>query len=102
MRLALLAPVLAGFAAPAFAQALVVLGENASGRQILVDVTSLSSSAPIFSLRDFPAMQVTAELRSSAGKGSVERAPGMNLIPFSYRCQVEPRSGKVVDISTSE
>lgn len=36
------------------------------------------------------------------GRGSVERAPGMNLIPFSYRCQVEPRSGKVVDISTSE
>jgi hypothetical protein len=36
------------------------------------------------------------------GKGSVERAPGMNLIPFSYRCEVEPRSGKVVDISTSE
>ncbi len=36
------------------------------------------------------------------GKGSVERAPGMNLIPFSYRCQVEPRSGKVVDISTTE
>lgn len=36
------------------------------------------------------------------GKGSVERAPGMNLIPFGYRCQVEPRSGKVVDISTTE
>jgi hypothetical protein len=36
------------------------------------------------------------------GKGSVERAPGMNLIPFSYRCQVEPRSGKVLDISTTE
>lgn len=36
------------------------------------------------------------------GKGSVERAPGMHLIPFSYRCQVEPRSGKVVDISISE
>lgn len=36
------------------------------------------------------------------GKGSVERASGMNLIPFSYRCQVEPRSGKVLDISTTE
>lgn len=36
------------------------------------------------------------------GKGSVERAPGMNLIPFSYRCQVEPRSGRVVDIATTE
>lgn len=36
------------------------------------------------------------------GKGSVERAPGMNLIPFSYRCEVEPRSGRVTAISTKE
>lgn len=36
------------------------------------------------------------------GDGSVERAPGMNLIPFSYRCEVEPRSGRVVAISTKE
>jgi hypothetical protein len=36
------------------------------------------------------------------GDGSVERAPGMNLIPFSYRCEVEPRSGRVVAISTTE
>ena len=40
MRRSLLAPMLAGFAAPALAQALVVLGENEGGRQILVDVTS--------------------------------------------------------------
>ncbi|MBP5988767.1 MAG: hypothetical protein KA766_01985 [Piscinibacter sp.] len=36
------------------------------------------------------------------GDGSVERAPGMNLIPFSYRCEVEPRSGRVTAISTKE
>ncbi|MFT3666342.1 hypothetical protein [Piscinibacter sp.] len=36
------------------------------------------------------------------GAGSVERAPGMNLIPFSYRCELEPRSGRVTAISTKE
>ena len=36
------------------------------------------------------------------GQGSVERAAGMNLIPFSYRCQVEPRSGRIVEVRTNE
>lgn len=36
------------------------------------------------------------------GSGSVERAAGMNLIPFSYRCEVEPRSGRIVGIATKE
>ncbi len=36
------------------------------------------------------------------GQGSVERASGMNLVPFSYRCEVEPRSGRIVAISTRE
>ncbi|WP_298831376.1 hypothetical protein [uncultured Piscinibacter sp.] len=36
------------------------------------------------------------------GVGSVERAAGMNLIPFSYRCVVEPRNGRVVTVSTKE
>lgn len=36
------------------------------------------------------------------GQGSVERAAGMNLIPFSYRCEVEPRSGRIVAVSTRE
>lgn len=36
------------------------------------------------------------------GGGSVERAQGMNLIPFSYRCEVDPRSGRVVNVSTKE
>lgn len=37
-----------------------------------------------------------------SGAGSVERAPGMNLIPFTYRCELEPRSGRVVAIVTRE
>ena len=36
------------------------------------------------------------------GQGAVERAPGMNAIPFTFRCDFEPRSGKVMRIETSE
>jgi len=36
------------------------------------------------------------------GLGAVERAPGMHSIPFSYHCEVETRSGKVVGVQTSE
>lgn len=81
MRLALLAPVLASIAAPALAQALVVLGENEGGRQILVDVTSLKASAPVYGYRDFTAMQVYVEMRSNAGRGSVER------VRYSFDCR---------------
>ncbi|MFM5914046.1 MAG: surface-adhesin E family protein [Chakrabartia godavariana] len=81
MRRALLAPVLASLAAPAFAQALVVLGENESGRQILVDVTSLRASPPVYGSRDFTAMQVYVEMRSPAGRGSVER------VRYSFDCR---------------
>lgn len=35
------------------------------------------------------------------GRGAVVRAPGMNAIPFSYRCDVETRSGKVMGVQTS-
>ncbi|KQV81266.1 hypothetical protein [Rhizobacter sp. Root1221] len=35
------------------------------------------------------------------GEGSVERAPGMNLIAFSYACEYEPRTGKVVVARTT-
>lgn len=34
------------------------------------------------------------------GQGSVERAPGMNLIPFEYRCEFE-RGGKLVAARTT-
>jgi hypothetical protein len=36
------------------------------------------------------------------GAGSVERAQGMNLIPFSYRCEVDPRNGRVLAVATQE
>lgn len=34
------------------------------------------------------------------GRGAVEPAPGMNAIPFTYRCEVETRRGRVVGIQT--
>ncbi len=36
------------------------------------------------------------------GRGAVQRAPGMNAEPFSFRCEFETRSGKVVRLSTSD
>jgi hypothetical protein len=35
------------------------------------------------------------------GRGALERAPGMNSSPFTYRCVVEPRSGRIVSVQTS-
>jgi hypothetical protein len=35
------------------------------------------------------------------GRGALERAPGMNSSPFTYRCEVEPRSGRIVSIQTT-
>lgn len=36
------------------------------------------------------------------GQGAVQRAEGMNSAPFSYRCEVNPRNGRVLEISTSD
>ena len=36
------------------------------------------------------------------GQGAVERAIGMNQVPFKYRCEFETRSGKVVKAQTTE
>ena len=36
------------------------------------------------------------------GHGGVARAPGMNSVPFTYRCEFENRSGKIVGVRTSE
>ncbi len=33
---------------------------------------------------------------SLEGQGLMERAPGMRAAPFRYRCEIEPRSGKIV------
>jgi hypothetical protein len=42
------------------------------------------------------------ERSSLEGQGAVVRAAGMSAIPFSYRCEVEPRSGRIVAIQTRE
>jgi hypothetical protein len=36
------------------------------------------------------------------GRGALERAPGMNSVPFTYQCEVEPRNGRIVSIQTSQ
>lgn len=36
------------------------------------------------------------------GQGAVERAPGMNLIPFSYRCEFDTHSGKLIGVETKD
>jgi hypothetical protein len=36
------------------------------------------------------------------GQGGVAHAPGMNSVPFTYRCEFENRSGKIVGVKTSE
>ena len=50
----------------------------------------------------------TRQLRPAAderialeGRGALERAPGMNSSPFTYRCEVEPRSGRIVSVQTT-
>lgn len=34
-------------------------------------------------------------------RGAVERAVGMNLVPFTYRCEFETKGGKIVRVETS-
>ncbi|MCW5662775.1 MAG: hypothetical protein KIT35_02975 [Piscinibacter sp.] len=36
------------------------------------------------------------------GQGAVQRAAGMNAVPFTYRCEMNPRSGRVLEVSTSD
>lgn len=48
-------------------------------------------------------LRPTAEHRASLeGQGGVQRAPGMSSIPFSYRCEFETPSGKLVAVQTTE
>jgi len=35
------------------------------------------------------------------GQGAVQRAPGMNAVPFTYSCELDARSGRVVGVKTS-
>lgn len=48
-------------------------------------------------LRPAPAGRSSLE-----GVGAVERAPGMSLVQFSYRCEFEPGNGKIVAVQTIE
>jgi len=34
-------------------------------------------------------------------QGAVERAPGMNLVPFTYLCEFETKGGKIVRVETT-
>lgn len=45
--------------------------------------------------------QAPNELIGLEGQGAVQRAPGMNSEPFKYRCEIEPHSGKIVQVHTS-
>jgi len=39
---------------------------------------------------------------SLEGQGVMERAPGMSASPFRYRCEIDPRSGKILRAQTTE
>jgi hypothetical protein len=36
------------------------------------------------------------------GQGAVQHAPGMNAVPFSYRCEIDPRDGRVLQAQANE
>lgn len=36
------------------------------------------------------------------GQGALQRAPGMNSVPFTYRCEFEGTSGKLVSVQTTD
>lgn len=38
---------------------------------------------------------------SLAGLGAVQRAPGMQAVPFNYRCEIDTRDGRIVSVQTS-
>lgn len=48
-------------------------------------------------LRPAPAGRSSLE-----GVGAVQRAPGMNQVQFTYRCEFEPGNGKIVAVQTTE
>ena len=48
-------------------------------------------------------LQPAAEARTAMeGEGALQRAPGMSAAKFSYRCLIDPRSGKVERVQTSD
>ena len=38
---------------------------------------------------------------SLQGQGAVQRAPGMQLTPFQYSCEFDPRNGRIVSVQTT-
>jgi hypothetical protein len=38
---------------------------------------------------------------SLAGLGALQRAPGMQATPFNYRCEFDPRNGRIVSVQTT-
>lgn len=45
-----------------------------------------------------PAADSNASLE---GQGAVQRAPGMTVVPFNYRCEFNLRNGRLVSVQTS-
>jgi hypothetical protein len=45
---------------------------------------------------------VLDQRNSLEGQGAVVRAPGMHSVPFNYRCEFEPRGGRVLHAETRE
>jgi hypothetical protein len=41
------------------------------------------------------------DLTLLAGQGAVQRAPGMQAEPFSYRCEINARNGSIVSVQTT-
>jgi hypothetical protein len=41
------------------------------------------------------------DLTLLAGQGAVQRAPGMQAEPFSYRCEINARNGNIVSVQTT-
>lgn len=58
-------------------------------------VARISLDAERRQLRQGPDDHIVLE-----GHGAVERAPGMHSVPFKYRCEIEPRTGRIVSIDT--
>ena len=52
---------------------------------------------------DSRALRGEAQARTALeGRGALARAPGMNAVPFSYRCEFDNRSGRVVGVTTRD
>src|SRR5262245_13996682 len=71
------------------AAAATLKSKNPRAGRIVLDAESRQ-------LRPAPNERIALE-----GRGAVERAPGMNAAPFTYRCEMEPRSGRIVSVQTS-